>query len=58
MLGQALANLLAREEEQPCERQFNLDFMLLFNTVDHSLLDVFLRPDRWYHARVCEDVVI
>ena len=56
--GKALANFLAREEEQPLERQFNLHFNLLFNTVDYALLETPLRPDRWHHAGVCKNVVI
>ena len=47
---EALTNFLAWEEEQPLERQFNL----LFDTVDHPSL----RPGRWYHAGVCENIVI
>jgi len=53
-----LPNLLAREEEEPLERQLDLHFDLLFNTVDYAPLETFLRPDRWYHAGVCENIVI
>lgn len=56
--GQVLTNFLAGEEEQPFEGQFNLDFNLPFDTVDKTLLNTFLRPDRRHHARVCEDIVI
>lgn len=56
--GQVLANFLAGEEEEPLEGQFNLYLDLLFNTVDHLLLDTFLGSDWWDHARVCEDIII
>ena len=54
----ALPNFLAGEEEQPLERQLDLDLDLAFNTVNHSRLDALLRPDGWHHAGVCKDVVI
>ena len=44
----------AREEEQPFQRQFNLDLDLLFNTIDEALL----RPDRRHHAGVFDDIVV
>jgi len=53
-----LPNLLARKEEEPLERQFDLHFDLLFNTVDYAPLETLLRPDRWYHAGVCKDIVV
>ena len=53
-----LANFLAGEEEQPLEGQFNLDFNLLFNTVNGALLDTPLCPGGWHHAGVCENIVI
>jgi hypothetical protein len=53
-----LANFLSREEEQPLEREFKFHFNLLFNTVDYASLKTLLRPDRWYHAGVCENIVI
>jgi len=53
-----LPNFLAREEEQPLERQLDLDFELTFDTVDHALLESHLRPDGWYHAGVGENIVV
>jgi len=53
-----LPNFLAREEEEPLERQFDLHFDLLLNTVDNLPLETLLRPDRWYHAGVCKNIVI
>ena len=53
-----LPNFLAGEEEQPLEGQFDLDLELVFDTVDHSLLESPLGPDRWCHAGVCETVVV
>ena len=53
-----LPDFFAGEEEQPFQRQFNLDLDLLFDTIDDVLLEVLLRPDRWHHAGVCEDIVV
>jgi len=55
---EVLSNFLAGEEEQPLEGQLDLDFELVFDTVDHSLLESLLRPDRRCHAGVCEDIVV
>ena len=41
-----LPNFLAGEEEQSFERQLDLNLDLPFNTVDHTLLESHLRPDR------------
>jgi len=56
--GTSLADFLAGEEEQPLEGQFDLDFDLLFNTVNDVLLETLLRPDWWRHAGVGEDIVV
>jgi len=53
-----LPNFLAREEEEPLERQFDHRFDLLFDAVDYAPLETPLRPDRWYHAGVCKNIVI
>jgi hypothetical protein len=53
-----LPNFLAGEEEQPLERQLDLDLNLLLNTVDGVLLEALLRSDRWHHAGVCKDIVV
>ena len=53
-----LPDFFAGEEEQPFQRQFNLDLDLLFDTIDDALLEALLRPDRWHHAGVCEDIVV
>ena len=53
-----LLDFLAREQEEPLERQFDLHFDLLFDAVDYAPLETPLRPDRWYHAGVCKNIVI
>lgn len=53
-----LTNFLAGEEEEPLERQFNLDFNLPFNTVDRVLLETLLHPDSWHHAWISENIVV
>lgn len=57
-IGQVLPNFLAGEKEQPLEREFNLDFDLLFDTTDNALLNALPRPDGWNHARICKDIVV
>ena len=47
-----------QERGRASERQFDLHFDLLFNTVDYAPLETLLRPDRWYHAGVCKDIVV
>ena len=56
--GKVLTNFLAGEEEEPLERQFDLDLDLPFNTVDNALLEALLGPDRRNHAGVCENIVV
>ena len=51
-------DFFAREEEQPFQRQFNLDLDLLFDTINEALLEALLCPDRRHHAGVCEDIVV
>jgi len=47
---EVLQTILAGEEEQPFNRQVNLNFKLMSNTIDHLFLKSLLCSDRQYSA--------